>query len=111
MFLWGPEEPGVLYTLLHPFQTKGPINSFGATKVNAGFYLRVDMPGVTKETVSGRVKDDSVLFAGEAGMDSNQVESGRTYDGSFGPFDMSKFGGIKAEVNYGVLRMLINYTK
>ena len=31
--------------------------------------------------------------------------------GSFGPFDMSKFGGIKAEVNYGVLRMLISYTK
>ena len=49
--------------------------------MNAGFYLWVDMPGVTKETVSGRVKDDSVLFAGEAGMDSNQVESGRTYDG------------------------------
>jgi len=46
-------------------------------------------PGVTKETVSGRVKDDSVLFAGEAGMDSNQVEIGRTYDGSFGPFDMT----------------------
>ena len=39
------------------------------------------MPGVTEATVSGRVKDDSVLFAGEAGMDSNQVESGRTYDG------------------------------
>nr|POE82047.1 heat shock 22 kda protein, mitochondrial [Quercus suber] len=87
------------------------MNSFGATKVNASFYVWVDMPGATKETVSVRVKDGSVLFAGEAEMDSNQVESGRTYDGSFGPFDMSKLGDIKAEVNYGVLKMLINYRK
>ena len=79
--------------------------------MKAGFYVRVDMLGVTKEMVSVRVKDGRVLFASEAGMDSNQVESGRTCDGSFGPFDMSKLGVIKAEVNYGVLRMLINYTK
>ena len=45
--------------------------------MKAGFYVRVDMPGVTKEMVSVRVKDGRVLFASEAGMDSNQVESGR----------------------------------
>ena len=39
------------------------------------------------------------------------MESARTYDGSFRPFDVSKLGDIKAEVNNGVLRMLINYTK
>ena len=45
--------------------------------MKAGFYVKVDMPGVSKEMVSVRVKDGRVLFAGEAGMDSNQVESGR----------------------------------
>ena len=45
--------------------------------MKAGFYVRVDMPGVTKEMVSVRVKDGCVLFADEAGMDSNQVESDR----------------------------------
>ncbi|KAK9984669.1 hypothetical protein SO802_034194 [Lithocarpus litseifolius] len=105
------DEPGCLQALSHPYQTKGPVESFGAIKVETGFYVWVDMPGVTKETVSVRVKDGRVLFAGEAGMDSNQVESGRTYDGSFGPFDVSKLGDINAEMNNGVLRMLINYTK
>ena len=79
-FIWGPDEPGRLQALSHPYQTKGPVESFGAIKVKAGFYVRVDMPGVAKETVSVRVKDGRVLFAGEAGMDSKQVESGRTYD-------------------------------
>ena len=76
-FLWGLDELGLLQALSHPYQTKGPVESFGAIKVKAGFYVRVDMPGVTKETVSVRMKDGHVLFAGEAGMDSNQVESGR----------------------------------
>ena len=33
--------------------------------MKAGFYVKVDMPGVTKETVTVRVKDGRVLFAGE----------------------------------------------
>ena len=76
-FLWGPDEPGRLQALSHPYQTKGPVESFGAIKVKAGFYVKVVMPGVIKEMVSVCMKNGRVFFVGEAGMDSNQVECGR----------------------------------
>ncbi|KAK7816829.1 hypothetical protein CFP56_043560 [Quercus suber] len=69
------------------------------------------MPGATKETVSVRVKDGSVLFAVKLRWILIRWRVAGPYDGSFGPFDMSKLGDIKAEVNYGVLKMLINYRK
>ena len=91
----------------HPYQTKGARESYGAKEVKDGFYVWVDMPGVTKDKVSVGVENGWVLFSGEAGKESIHEESGRTYQGSFGPFDVNKIGKIKTEVKNGVLRMMI----
>ena len=103
----GPDKPGRLCAALHPFQTKGPKESYGAKEVKDGFYVWVDMPGVTKDKVSVGVENGHVLFSGEAGKESNHEESGRTYKGRFGPFDVKKIGDIKTDVKNGVLRMFI----
>ena len=103
----GPDKPGRLRAACHPFQTKGPKESYGAKEVKDGFYVWVDMPGVTKDKVSVGVENGHVLFSGEAGKESNHEESVRTYKGRFGPFDVKKIGDIKTDVKNGVLRMFI----
>nr|XP_023897128.1 putative 57 kDa heat shock protein [Quercus suber]POE55101.1 putative 57 kda heat shock protein [Quercus suber] len=101
------DKPGRLCAAFHPFQTKGPKESYGAKEVKDGFYVWVDMPGVTKDKVSVGVENAHVLFSGEAGKESYHEESGRTYKGRFGPFDAKKIGDIKTDVKNGVLRMFI----
>ncbi|KAK9984673.1 hypothetical protein SO802_034198 [Lithocarpus litseifolius] len=91
----------------HPYQTKGPRESYGAKEVKDGFYVWVDMPGVTKDKVSVGVENGWVLFSGKAGKESIHEESGRNYQGRFGPFDVNMIGKIKTEVKNGVLRMMI----
>nr|POF09887.1 heat shock 22 kda protein, mitochondrial [Quercus suber] len=96
------------YLVTHPSETEGPKETYGAKKVKEGLlYVWVDMPGVTKETVSVGVEDGFVVFSGETVNESNHEESGRTYKGRFGPFDVTKIGEIKTDVRNGVLRMLI----
>ncbi|XP_050264136.1 uncharacterized protein LOC126708389 [Quercus robur] len=95
------------YLVTHPSETEGPKETYGAKKVKEGFYVWVDMPGATKEKVSVGVEDGFVVFSGEAVNESNHEESGRTYKGRFGPFDVTKIGEIKTDVRNGVLRMLI----
>jgi len=102
----GPDELS-FYLVTHPSETEGPKETYGAKNVKEGFYVWVDMPGATKEKVSVGVEDGFVVFSGEAVNESNHEESGRTYKGRFGPFDVTKIGEIKTDVRNGVLRMLI----
>ncbi|KAK7835755.1 hypothetical protein CFP56_023203 [Quercus suber] len=80
------------YLVTHPSETEGPKETYGAKSEGRVIIVWVDMPGVTKETVSVGVEDGFVVFSGETVNESNHEESGRTYKGRFGPFDVTKIG-------------------
>lgn len=92
----------------HPWQLEGPQGTYEAKKVEEGLFVRVDMPGISKNEVQLWKDSDRVFIKGEGKKKSEYESSGRSYSGSIDVcsnyLDINK---IKAEIQSGVFRMLI----
>ncbi|XP_009763041.1 heat shock 22 kDa protein, mitochondrial-like [Nicotiana sylvestris] len=96
----------------NPFQISGPRGSYEAKNVDAGMFLRMEMPGIDKEDVKVWVEYGNVCIKGDGKKESEHEDSGRTYSAnieicsnSFQPQYM------EAEMKNGVLRMVIPKSK
>ncbi|CAK9181940.1 unnamed protein product [Ilex paraguariensis] len=92
----------------NPFQISGPQGAYEAKKVEDGFFVRMEMPGIDKQDVRLWVEYGNVYIKGEGKKESNHEDSGRTYSGSV-ELSSSSFQPekIMAEMKNGVLRMVI----
>ncbi|XVF52627.1 hypothetical protein PTKIN_Ptkin05aG0033400 [Pterospermum kingtungense] len=92
----------------HPWQLEGPQGTYEAKKVEEGLFVRVDMPGISKNEVQLWKDNDKVFIKGEGKKKSEYESSGRTYSGSIDVCsDYLDINKIKAGVESGVFRMLI----
>ena len=92
----------------HPWQLEGPKGTYEAKKVEEGLFVRVDMPGISKNEVQLWKDNDRVFIKGEGKKKSEHESSGRTYSGSIDVcsnyFDLNN---INSGIESGVFRMLI----
>ncbi|XP_057524686.1 small heat shock protein, chloroplastic [Amaranthus tricolor] len=70
--------------------------------------LKVDMPGLGKEDVKVSVEENTLIIKGEAEKETEEMEDRRRYSTriDLSP-NMYKIDGIKAEMNNGVLKIVL----
>ncbi|GFQ05976.1 26.2 kDa heat shock protein mitochondrial [Phtheirospermum japonicum] len=73
-----------------------------------GVFLRVDMPGVGKESVKVRIEKDTVIMKGEGQKDFEDDELGPRYYFSIQlPIEQYNTDGVKANMVNGVLKVFV----
>lgn len=76
-------------------------------------YLRMDMPGLSREDVKVSVEQNTLTIKGEGEKESEEEEqSGRRYSSRLDlPPNLYKLGEIKAEMKNGVLKVAVPKVK
>ncbi|XVE57668.1 hypothetical protein DITRI_Ditri04bG0108000 [Diplodiscus trichospermus] len=75
-------------------------------------YLRIEMPGLSKEDVKITVDQNTLIIRGEGGKEWEDEESGRRYSSRLDlPPSTYKVDEIKAEMKNGVLRVVVPKVK
>ncbi|KAK9277772.1 hypothetical protein L1049_007319 [Liquidambar formosana] len=79
---------------------------------NDGLFLRMDMPGVSKEQVKVSVEQNTLIIRGEGEKEAEEEESGRRYSSRIDlPPNLYKIDEIKAEMKNGVLKVVVPKVK
>ncbi|KAL5551123.1 hypothetical protein UlMin_001299 [Ulmus minor] len=75
-------------------------------------YLRMDMPGLSKEELKVWVEQNTLVIKGEAEKASDEEESRRRYSSRLElPSQLYKLDSIKAEMKNGVLKLVVPKVK
>ncbi|XP_052184808.1 heat shock 22 kDa protein, mitochondrial-like [Diospyros lotus] len=83
-----------------------------ARETDDGLYLRVDMPGLGKESVKVSVEHNTLIIRGEAEKESGDEDAGRRYTSRIDlPERLYKTNEIKAEMKNGVLKVVVPKVK
>lgn len=80
---------------------------------NDALYLRIEMPGLSKEDVKISVEQNTLIIRGEGGKEESEAEeSGRRYSSRLDlPPTTYKVDEIKAEMKNGVLKVVVPKVK
>ncbi|XP_010053470.2 small heat shock protein, chloroplastic isoform X1 [Eucalyptus grandis] len=80
---------------------------------DSALYLRMDMPGLSREDVKVSVEQNTLTIKGEGEKESEEEEeSGRRYSSRLDlPPNLYKLGEIKAEMKNGVLKVVVPKVK
>ncbi|KAL3743269.1 hypothetical protein ACJRO7_018558 [Eucalyptus globulus] len=80
---------------------------------DSALYLRMDMPGLSREDVKVSVEQNTLTIKGEGEKESeSEEESGRRYSSRLDlPPNLYKLGEIKAEMKNGVLKVVVPKVK
>ncbi|XP_065857892.1 heat shock 22 kDa protein, mitochondrial-like [Euphorbia lathyris] len=71
-------------------------------------YIKMDMPGVSKEDVKVSVEKNTLIIKGEEAIENEEGESGRRFSSRLElPSDFYKIDEIKAEMKNGVLKVVV----
>lgn len=95
-------------TISHPFVLEGSRSAYESKQLQDGsLFLRIDMPGVSKDDFTIMVHDDGITVMGLA-RQAMYDSSGREYVGKVAvvPQDYDP-NRIKISVKYGVIRLII----
>ncbi|KAK2975826.1 hypothetical protein RJ640_022843 [Escallonia rubra] len=83
-----------------------------AKETEDGLYLRLDMPGLSKEDVKVSVEQNTLIIRGEGEKESEEEESGRRYSSRIElPEKLYKTNDVKAEMKNGVLKVVVPKVK
>ncbi|MCL7038998.1 hypothetical protein MKW94_009824 [Papaver nudicaule] len=75
-------------------------------------YLKIDMPGLSKEEVNVSVDQNTLTIKGEGGKETEDEESVRRYSSRIDlPSKIYKLDQIKAEMKNGVLKVIVPKVK
>ncbi|KAJ9678967.1 hypothetical protein PVL29_021012 [Vitis rotundifolia] len=82
--------------------------SWDVKETDDALHLRVDMPGLSKEDVKVNVEQNTLTIQGEEKNETEDEESRRRYSSRIDlPEKLYKTGEIKAEMNNGVLKIVV----
>ncbi|CBI24596.3 hypothetical protein VitviT2T_024706 [Vitis vinifera] len=82
--------------------------SWDVKETDDALHLRVDMPGLSKEDVKVSVEQNTLTIQGEEKNETEDEESRRRYSSRIDlPEKLYKTGEIKAEMNKGVLKIVV----
>ncbi|XVF13367.1 hypothetical protein REPUB_Repub08aG0202400 [Reevesia pubescens] len=97
----------------HPFLSSPNVSSrrgWDVREDNNALYLRIEMPGLSKEDVNISVDQNTLIIQGEGGKEDE--ESGRRYSSRLDlPPSLYKVDEIKAEMKNGVLKVVVPKVK
>lgn len=75
-------------------------------------YLRMDMPGLSKEDVKVSVEQNTLIIKGEAAKESEDEEDRRRFSSRLDlPANLYELNSIKAEMKNGVLKVAVPKVK
>nr|ALZ48518.1 small heat shock protein 23.8 [Hevea brasiliensis] len=75
-------------------------------------YLRMDMPGLSKQDVKVGVEQNTLVIKGEGPKENEEEESGRRYSSRLElPRNLYKLDEIKGEMKNGVLKVVVPKVK
>lgn len=75
-------------------------------------YLRMDMPGLSKEDVKVSVEQNTLIIKGEAEKESENEEDRRRFSSRLDlPANLYELDSIKAEMKNGVLKVAVPKVK
>ncbi|KAK6274963.1 hypothetical protein POUND7_004672 [Theobroma cacao] len=100
----------------HPFLSSPSVSSrkgWDVREDNNALYLRIEMPGLSKENVNISVDQNTLIIREEGGKQSeDDQESGRRYSSWLDlPPSTYKVDEIKAEMKHGVLKVVVPKVK
>ncbi|OMO52457.1 hypothetical protein COLO4_37189 [Corchorus olitorius] len=100
----------------HPFMSSPSMSSrrgWDVREDDNALYLRIEMPGLSKENVNISVDQNTLIIKGEGGKESeDDQESGRRYSSRLDlPPPSYKVDEIKAEMKNGVLKVIVPKVK
>lgn len=79
---------------------------------NDALYLRLDLPGLSKEDVKVSVEQNTLIIKGEGEKETEDEESGRRYTSRLDiPPNLYKLDSIRAEMKNGVLKVAVPKVK
>ncbi|XP_038906133.1 small heat shock protein, chloroplastic-like isoform X2 [Benincasa hispida] len=77
-----------------------------------GLYLRMDMPGLSKDDVKVSVEQNTLIIKGEAGKESEDEEDRRRFSSRLDLLaNLYELNSIKAEMKNGVLKVAVPKVK
>ncbi|EOA17287.1 hypothetical protein CARUB_v10005559mg [Capsella rubella] len=112
-----PQSPQKgFYAVNNPYQASGPkgFTEFKYTEENRDLYVKLDFPGVTKESLVVRLEpsEKTVIVTGDAPKESPHDSSHRKYGTATGLIcDCCVISNIESFVENGVVRLLLSKKK